>query len=105
VDDLVTGAGRHAVTLRWHLAPGSAVRLEPGGAVATTSGGAFRVSVTASCPLVLGVEPGAVAGGFLRTASAPVLACRMDAVLPVRVTTCWRRARDWPVPGDTGEVA
>jgi len=105
VDDLVTGAGRHAVTLRWHLAPGSAVRLEPGGAVATTSGGAFRVSVTASCSVVLGVEPGPVAGGFLRTAVAPVLACRMDAVLPVRITTCWRRARDRRGPGDAEEVA
>jgi uncharacterized heparinase superfamily protein len=105
VDDLVTGTGQHAVTIRWHLAPGSAARLEPGGAVATTSGGAFRVSVAASCPMVLGVEPGEVAGGFLRTASAPVLACRMNAVLPVRVTTCWRRARDWRVPDDEGEVA
>jgi hypothetical protein len=47
VDDLVSGAGRHAVTVRWHLAPGSVVRLEAGGAVVTTKGGAFRISITA----------------------------------------------------------
>jgi hypothetical protein len=104
VDDLVTGAGRHAVTVRWHLAPGSVVRLEAGGAVATTRGGAFRVSVTASCPLTLDVEPGPLADGFLRTTLAPVLACRLNAVLPVRVTTCWRRARDRRVIGDIGET-
>jgi len=104
VDDLVTGRGRHAVTIRWHLAPGSVVRLEAGGAVATTRGGAFRVGITASGPLALGIEPGPVADGFLRTTIAPVLACRLNAVLPVRVTTCWRRARDWRVIGDAEDA-
>jgi uncharacterized heparinase superfamily protein len=104
VDDLVSGAGRHAVTVRWHLAPGSVVRLEAGGAVVTTKGGAFRISITASCPLALGIEPGPVADGFLRTTVAPVLACRLNAVLPVRVTTCWRRAREGRVTRNAEEA-
>ena len=29
VDDTVTGAGRHRIVLRWHLAPGSRLRLDP----------------------------------------------------------------------------
>jgi uncharacterized heparinase superfamily protein len=105
VDDLVTGAGRHAITIWWHLAPGSVVRLEAGGAAASTRGGAFGVGITASCPFVLGVEPGPVADGFGRTTVAPVLACRLNAVLPVRVTTRWRRALDGRVIGAAQEVA
>jgi uncharacterized heparinase superfamily protein len=104
VDDLVTGSGRHAVTVWWHLAPGSVIRLEAGGAVVTTRGGVFRVSISASCPLALAVEPGQVADGFLRTDTAPVLACRLDANLPVRVTTCWRRARHSRIAGDAEEA-
>jgi uncharacterized heparinase superfamily protein len=105
VDDLVTGTGRHAVTVRWHLAPGSVVRLEAGGAVAATRGGTFRISITASGSPALGIEPGHLADGFKRTTLAPVLACQLNAVLPVRITTCWRRAPDCRVRGDAGEVA
>ncbi|HUK73296.1 MAG TPA: alginate lyase family protein [Streptosporangiaceae bacterium] len=94
VDDLVTGSGRHTAIARWHLAPGTVVRLAVGRAVAATAGGTFEVSVSSSCPLTLTVESGQVAEGFLRTSSAPVLTCRTDAVLPVRVTTWWRMARD-----------
>jgi len=72
--------------------------------VATTRGGVFRVGITASCPLALGTEPGPVADGFLRTTVAPVLACRLNAVLPVRVTTCWRRAGDRRVIGDAEDA-
>jgi uncharacterized heparinase superfamily protein len=93
VDDLVSGTGLHAVIVRWQLAPGTVVRLEPDGAAITTAGGRFEVSVSASCPLTLAVESGQVAEGFLRTTGAPVLTGRMDAVLPVRVTTRWRKTR------------
>jgi uncharacterized heparinase superfamily protein len=103
VDDLVTGTGRHAAIARWHLAPGTAVRLTADGAIATTAGGTFDLSISASCPLTLTVESGQVAEGFLRTTTAAaVLTCRTDAVLPVRVTTCWRRARD-SFAAETGE--
>jgi len=104
IDDLVTGEGRHTVTVRWHLVPGSAVRLEPGGAAVTVGGGTFRVSITASCPLAVRVELRLVAEGFLRTAVAPVLAYRIEAVLPVRVSTSWRQAIDWSAD-EEGEIA
>jgi len=93
VDDLVTGTGRHTAIVRWHLAPGTVVRLDSGGAVATTAGGTFEVSIAAPNQLTLTVESGQVAEGLLRTTAAPVLSCRIEAVLPIRVTTCWRRAR------------
>lgn len=92
VDDAVTGGGRHAVAVRWHLPPGSGVSLEPGGASVTTEAGKFWVAVTGSSPFWLGVESAPVATGFLRTAAAPVLTCRLDAILPVRLSTSWRRA-------------
>jgi hypothetical protein len=37
-----------------------------------------------------------VATGFQRTALAPVFTCRLDAVLPVRLTTSWCRAGRGP---------
>jgi uncharacterized heparinase superfamily protein len=92
VDDEVTGAGAHAVAVRWHLPPGTAVRLRPGGAAVATAAGEFRVAVGGSAPLFLGVESAPVAAGFLRTEPAPVLTCRLGADLPVRLTTSWRRA-------------
>jgi hypothetical protein len=69
VDDLVTGTGRHAVAVRWHLAPASAVRaaadsdaearqggrrprevrsaeVRPAGVIAVTEAGRFDVTVT-----------------------------------------------------------
>jgi uncharacterized heparinase superfamily protein len=91
VDDEVTGGRRHEVVVRWHLAPGAAVHLQADGAVVSTAAGDFPVSVSASGPVRLGVEPGMVATGFHATSVAPVLTCRIDAVLPVRISTCWRR--------------
>ncbi len=91
VDDEVTGGRRHEVVVRWHLAPGAAVELQANGALISTEVGDFPVSVSASGPARLGVEPGMVATGFHATSVAPVLTCRIDAGLPVRVSTCWRR--------------
>jgi uncharacterized heparinase superfamily protein len=94
VDDLVTGVGLHSVVVRWHLAPGTLARLDAdhGRCLVMTPGGRFEVSVTASGPVTLSVESAPVAEGLLRTTEAPVLACRVAAVLPVRFTTCWRRS-------------
>jgi uncharacterized heparinase superfamily protein len=92
VDDEVTGGSRHKVVIRWHLAPGAAVHLRADGAVVSTAAGDFPVSVSSSGPVRLGVEPGMVATGFHATSVAPVLTCRIDGGLPVRVSTCWRRA-------------
>jgi uncharacterized heparinase superfamily protein len=94
VDDEMTGEGRHAVALRWHLPPGAGVRIRPGGAFVATAAGQFAVTVAGSAPFWLGVESVPVATGFLRTATAPVLTCRLDAVLPVRLTTSWCREAD-----------
>ena len=94
VDDEVTGNGRHMVTVRWHLALGSVVQLRAGMATVTTAAGDFLVSVKPSGPLELSVESGMVATGFQAKTVTPVLTCRINALLPVRVTTCWRRAPD-----------
>ncbi len=94
VDDLVTGSGRHAVVIRWHLAPESAAWLEPEGVVVTIPAGVFRATVTAGGRMTLDIDRAPVAAGFLCTTDSPVLTCRVTAVLPVRVTTCWRSARD-----------
>jgi uncharacterized heparinase superfamily protein len=93
VDDLVTGRGPHLVAVHWHLAPGTAARLEAGGAVATTAGGTFQIRITASRPVKLAVSTGQLAVGYQRTAAAPVLTCRLEAVLPVQVTTSWRQTK------------
>jgi uncharacterized heparinase superfamily protein len=100
VDDEVTGGRRHAVTVRWHLAPGAAIQLQAHGAMVSTAAGDFPVRISATAPLRLGVEPGMVASGFQSTTVGPVLTCRIDSALPVRVSTCWRRslgdtARTW----------
>ena len=92
VDDEVTGSRRHRVVVRWHLPPGAAVQLQANGAVVSTAAGDFPVSVGSSGPVRIGVEPGMVATGFHATSVAPVLTCRIDAGLPVRVSTCWRRS-------------
>ena len=94
VEDLVSGTGGHSVAVRWHLAPGSAVRLGDGEAAVHTPGGGFRVGVTASHPVALAAGHAPLATGFGRTADAPVLVCRIRAELPVRITTAWRRAGD-----------
>ena len=43
----MTGRGRHRVTVRWHLAPGTGLRLVPGGAVVSTAAGEVSITVTA----------------------------------------------------------
>jgi uncharacterized heparinase superfamily protein len=91
VDDVITGRGRHEVAVRWHLVPGSKARLVPGGAIVTTPTGVFRVTAAGSGQLRLSAEAAAVAAGFGATAGTTVLACRLDAALPVRVTTTWSR--------------
>ena len=93
VEDLVTGRGRHTVAIRWHLAPESVLRLGPGEAAVTTPAGAFHVGVTSVVRTQLRCESGLVALGFGRTVRAPVLTCRLEAELPVRVTTRWRRGQ------------
>lgn len=92
VDDDVTGSGVHTVVVRWHLPPGSEVCLEPDGATVSTATGHFALTVTGSAPVRLEIEPGSVAVGFQRTTLAPVLACRMDAILPTRLSATWRRS-------------
>ncbi len=58
---MVTGSGRHAIAVRWHLAPGSTVKPRAGQAVEVTSAGvmltgaaiakqAGRFDVTISTP-------------------------------------------------------
>jgi uncharacterized heparinase superfamily protein len=98
VDDMVTGRGRHEIVIRWHLAPGSAVRIADAAVLVTSPAGAFSVAISATGPVRLAVETGQVAAGFASTADAPVLICLMDVALPVRVTAIWNRAR-----GSAGE--
>ena len=64
VEDLVSGTGEHSVTVRWHLAPGSALRLGDGEAAVHTPGGDFRVGVTASHQAALAAEHAPLAIGF-----------------------------------------
>jgi uncharacterized heparinase superfamily protein len=92
VDDIISGRGRHTVTIRWQLAPGCAVQIAAAGARVTTPAGTFQVAVTATRPVTLAAGSRPVAAGYGVTTAAPVLACRADAVLPVRVTTVWSRA-------------
>jgi hypothetical protein len=93
----VTGAGRHRIALRWHLAPGSQLRLITGGAVVTTGTGEFSVTVTATATATATEQPvlasvlAQAATGFHRTTTVPVLTCVMHPVLPVRISTVWRR--------------
>ena len=92
VEDTVAGRGRHQIAIRWHLPPGSAVRVDGRAALVTGPAGAFQVAVAATAPVRLAVGPGSVAAGFGSTAGAPVLTCLMDAVLPVGAATIWTRA-------------
>ena len=149
VDDEVAGAGQHAVTVRWYLAPGTAVRLDPdlsgwpetsetsgtpkananeasdmseanttgvtmdagavGGAATVLLGtGAdvgisIGIAVSASVPMSLGVESAPVAVGFSRTAAAPVLTVRVNADLPVHITSRWSRITDRLAAAQTRE--
>jgi uncharacterized heparinase superfamily protein len=92
VDDLVTGRGRHSIIVRWHLAPGSRLRLTAGGAEVSTSAGEFQVTVAATGPAALTAGTAQVATGFGRGLEAAVLTAAIDAALPARVSTGWRRA-------------
>ena len=94
VDDQITGHRRHLIVVRWHLAPGSTIRLEPAGAVVTTSGSEFQVNISATVPVALAADIGPIANGFGRTVEAPILTCSIDSVLPVQVSTYWRRGVD-----------
>ena len=93
IDDLVAGRGRHEIVIRWQLAPGSVAQVADGAALVTSPAGAFSVAVAASHPAPLAAESRPVAAGFGSTVDAPVLTCRIDAALPVRVSTVWSRAR------------
>ena len=128
VDDLVTGSGRHAIAVRWHLAPGSTFPIRAGqateitpaqsisaGMIAATPPGRFEVSIaapggmfdviiTAPFSTTLTVETRPVAVGFERRMDAPVLVCRTTGVLPMRVSTAVRRISD-PSATDEGRVA
>jgi hypothetical protein len=69
------------------------VRVADGAALVTSPAGAFSVAVAASHPVPLAAEIRPVAAGFGSTVDAPVLTCRIDAALPVRVSTVWSRVR------------
>ena len=96
VIDEVTGGGRHALVVRWHLAPGSRAELGPAGATVATPGGRFTMQVRAPHPFLLDLEAAPAAVGFLHTTTIGVLACRLDTMLPARLTTTWRRADEGP---------
>ncbi len=94
VEDAVTGRGRHEIVIRWHVSPGSALRVDGRTALVTSPAGTFSVTIAATTPVLLAAETRPAATGFGSTADAPVLTCRMDATLPVRAVTAWNRARD-----------
>jgi uncharacterized heparinase superfamily protein len=100
VEDLVTGRGRHDLVIRWQLAVGTAMRAVDGIALVTSPAGAFSVTIAATAPVLLTAETRPVAAGFGSTTDAPVLTCRINAVLPVRATTVWSRARDRSAEGE-----
>jgi uncharacterized heparinase superfamily protein len=90
VDDTVSGRGRHRVTVHWHLAPGTVVRLVKRGAVISTAAGDVGVTVYASSELTVEAGTAQVSTGFGQTVAAPVLVCRLYTELPVRISTVWR---------------
>ncbi len=104
IDDLVTGDRQHEVTVHWHLAPGTELRIAPGGAVATTPAGEFRIGVQGPAGLAVIVGSGPVARAFGRSVTAPVLTCRATGPLPVRFSTQWLRTAE-AHPATVGEPA
>ena len=90
VDDEVTGHGRHQVTVRWHLAPGAALKLNSGGALVATAAGPVRVSVSAPGELAVEAVTALAATGFETTLPVQVLLCTLNCELPVRISTIWR---------------
>ena len=106
VEDYIGGRGRHALVLRWHLAPGSQLRLAGAGATVTTPAGEFRVIVSATGPITLAAGTGPVAEGFARTVQAPVLVCRVDTILPVQISTSWQQtSRPGSGPAERAQAA
>jgi uncharacterized heparinase superfamily protein len=91
VDDTVTGRGLHHLTIRWHLAPGTDVRLVPQGAVVATGAGEISVTVAASSEATMTVATAEVSAGFGATVSVPVLTCSLHPKLPAAISTVWRR--------------
>jgi uncharacterized heparinase superfamily protein len=93
VDDELTGTGPHRVTIRWHLAPGSGLRVVRGGAVISTAAGEVTVGVTVSGAggPALTAASARIGAGFGVTVEAPVFACALQCELPVRISTRWRR--------------
>lgn len=94
VDDEVTGRGRHRVTVRWHLPPGSRLRLVPGGAAVGCAAGELTVTVTAGdtgAEPVLTAATAPLGTGFAASVSAPVLSATVTRELPVTIGTFWRR--------------
>ncbi len=92
VADEVTGRGRHVIVVRWHLAPGAVAKMTQTGAKITTPAGPLAVGISATAPATVTCELGEVAAGFGRTVRAAVLTCRVEAVLPVLISTSWCRA-------------
>lgn len=100
VDSATWRAGVLSVTARWQFAPGWHVALDDDGATVTGPGGSVRTGVKASVPFRLRVRSRPVATGFGRTTLAPALCCEIEARLPVRCVTTWRRVR-FPVDLET----
>jgi uncharacterized heparinase superfamily protein len=94
VDDVVTGRGRHIVMVRWHLPPGAALWLASDSAIVTTPGGKFAVTVTATSLPTLSSGITQLAAGYARKVVAPVLSCRVEATLPVRISPTWQESSD-----------
>jgi uncharacterized heparinase superfamily protein len=90
--DEVTGTGRHALALRWHLTPSAAVALSGATAAVTTTAGPLTMTVAARTPFEINLEHGPVAIGFDHQVQAPVLVTRLTTTLPAVITTTWRRA-------------
>ena len=91
VDDEISGSGRHVVVARWHLAPGCAVRVRADGARVSTPAGPVDVDISSTVPATVALVTARVATGFGQTGPAQVLACRVEASLPVRISTSWSR--------------
>jgi uncharacterized heparinase superfamily protein len=106
VEDTFTGGGRHEIQLGWHLDPAARLRVIRAGAgpanaasaVVMTGAGELLVDVTSNSRIILTAGERPAALGFGVTAGAPVLTGKIDADLPVQVTTTWRRAHGATVP-------
>lgn len=89
VEDRVTGRGRHRLAVRWHLASGLRARVTDSGADISVPGGLVSLMVTSSVAATLSIETNQAATGFECTTAVQTLICRLEAQLPVAVTTSW----------------